>query len=59
MNAMANSFPVETAEENLDLVSITGCRRISTVIYGYTGEYMNVDPKVLAAALARDVRIDN
>jgi hypothetical protein len=52
-------YTVETEEENLHLVSATGCRRISTVIYGYAGEYMNVDPKVLAAALARDVRIYN
>jgi len=52
-------YTVETEEENLDLVSVTGCRRVSTVIYGHAGEYMNVDPKVLAAALARDVRIDN
>jgi hypothetical protein len=52
-------YTVETEEHNLDLVSVTGCRRVSMVIYGLAGEYMNVDPNVLAAALARDVRIDN
>jgi hypothetical protein len=53
-------YTVETEEESLDLVSIPGYRRVSTVMHCHASNgmtrYMSVDPNALAAALARDVR---
>jgi hypothetical protein len=53
-------YTVETEEELLESVSFPAYRRVATVMHclsdcGVT-RFVNIDPRALAAALARDVR---
>jgi len=53
-------YTVETEEELLESVSFPAYRRVATVMHCHSNSgvvrYVNIEPRALVAALARDVR---